>query len=139
MPKTTGLSHLGLAVRDLDTTTGFFVKCLGWLQIAQDLSYPSNTVSDGNLHLTLWQTQPAATSFNRRTQIDLHQLALSVPDQDSLIETAKLVAGWPGVTVDIMPQAVGDGPAQHMMFAEPGGVAMELVWDGDPSPRHRLS
>ncbi len=130
MTKTTGLSHLGLTVRDLDTTTGFFVKCLGWLQTAQDLSYPRTTVTDGNLRLTLWQCDKDARDFDRHAQIGLHHLALSVPDQAHLMETAELVAGWPGVTVEFMPEPMGDGPRQHMMFAEPGGLRMELVWNG---------
>ncbi|UOA28396.1 VOC family protein [Pseudosulfitobacter sp. DSM 107133] len=131
MPKTSGLDHLGLAVRDLDTTTGFFVKCLGWLQTAQDLTYPRNTVTDGSLRLTLWQADKSARAFDRHTQIGLHHLALSVPDHASLIATAELVAGWPGVTVEFMPEPMGDGPRQHMMFAEPGGLRLELVWNGD--------
>ncbi len=130
MTKTTGLSHLGLTVRDLDTTTGFFVKCLGWLQVAQDLSYPRTTVTDGNLRLTLWQADADARDFDRRAQLGLHHLALSVPDQEHLMDTAELVAGWPGVRVEFMPEPMGDGPRQHMMFAEPGGLRMELVWDG---------
>jgi catechol-2,3-dioxygenase len=130
MTKTTGLSHLGLTVRDLDTTTGFFVKCLGWLQTAQDLSYPRNTVTDGSLRLTLWQADANASDFDRHAQIGLHHLALSVPDHAHLMDTAELVAGWPGVTVEFMPELMGDGPRQHMMFAEPGGLRMELVWDG---------
>ncbi len=130
MPKTTGLSHLGLAVRDLDTTTGFFVKCLGWLQIAQDLDYPRKTVTDGSLRLSLWQADKAASVFDRHSHIGLHHLALAVPDRDSLIQTAELVAGWPGVTVEFMPEPMDDGPHEHMIFAEPGGLRMELIWDG---------
>ncbi|MCR8824954.1 VOC family protein [Pseudosulfitobacter koreensis] len=130
MPKTTGLSHLGLAVRDLDTTTGFFVKCLGWLQIAQDLSYPRTTLTDGSLRLSLWQADEAAADFDRHSQIGLHHLALAVPDRDSLTQTAELVAGWPGVTVEFMPEPMQGSARHHMMFAEPGGLRMELVWDG---------
>lgn len=130
MTKTTGLNHLGLTVRDLDTTTGFFVKCLGWLQTAQDLSYPRTTVTDGNLRLTLWQADAGARDFDRRAQIGLHHLALSVQDQAHLQDTAELAAYWPGVNVEFMPEQMGDGPRQHMMFTEPGGLRMELVWDG---------
>lgn len=111
MTKTTGLNHLGLTVRDLDTTTGFFVKCLGWLQTAQDLSYPRTTVTDGNLRLTLWQADAGARDFDRRAQIGLHHLALSVQDQAHLQDTAELVAYWPGVNVEFMPEQMGDGPA----------------------------
>ncbi len=42
MADTSGLNHLGLAVRDLDRTTDFLTSVLGWQEVARDDSYPRN-------------------------------------------------------------------------------------------------
>jgi lactoylglutathione lyase len=77
MPKTTGLNHLGLTVRDLDQTTGFFVDVPGWDVTARDASYPRTTVTDGALRLTLWQVQTdAPMPFDRKAALGLHHFAL---------------------------------------------------------------
>lgn len=49
MPETEGLNHLGLAVDDLEATTGFFTECLGWQESGRDESYPRTAVSDGSI------------------------------------------------------------------------------------------
>ena len=72
MALTLGLNHLGLAVKNLDQTTSFFVEVLDWTETARDESYPRTTVTDGSLRLTLWQTSDGARDFDRHTQIGLH-------------------------------------------------------------------
>ena len=133
MAETVGLNHLGLAVRDLDRTTAFFVEVLGWTELARDESYPRNSVTDGDLRLTLWQVDHAnpVTEFDRRANIGLHHLALGVPSEADLNRLADRVKDYPGVTVEFMPEPVGGGPRKHMMFAEPGGIRLELIWQGE--------
>ena len=130
MALTTGLNHLGLAVKDLDQTTGFFVDVLGWTLIARDDSYPRTTVTDGSLRLTLWQTDAGARDFDRRAQIGLHHLAISVPDEATLNGLAETLSTTEGVEIAFLPELMGSGPRKHMMFHEPGGLRLELVWAG---------
>ncbi|WP_342077842.1 VOC family protein [Yoonia sp. SS1-5] len=132
MAETEGLNHLGLAVRDLDETTGFFVDVLGWTETARDPGYPRTTVTDGALRLTLWQTDPGAADFDRRAHIGLHHLAMSVPTEQVLMDLADRISRTPGVIVAFMPEFMGKGPRKHMIFTEPGGIRLELVWHGMP-------
>ncbi len=133
MTETQGLNHLGLAVRDLDQTTAFFTGVLGWSEIARDDSYPRNAVTDGQVRLTLWQVDRsnAVTAFDRRANVGLHHLALTVPTEADLDRLAVSVRDWPGVEIEFMPEPLGDGPRKHMMFAEPGGIRLELIWPGE--------
>jgi len=132
MTETSGLNHLGLSVFDLDQTTAFFVEVLGWQEIARDDSYPRNAVTDGSLRLTLWQVDRAkqVTGFDRRTNVGLHHLAMQVDSEQRLVQLADRVVAWPGVEVEFMPELLGDGPRRHMMFTEPGGIRLELIWPG---------
>ncbi|WP_028465782.1 VOC family protein [Nisaea denitrificans] len=132
MSVTAGLNHLGLSVRDLDETTRFFVEVLGWEELARDESYPRNAVTDGNLRMTLWQVDHSqdVVDFDRRANIGLHHLAIEVPGEDVLYATAERVRDWPGVEIEFMPEIMGAGPRKHMMFREPGGIRLELVWPG---------
>lgn len=127
---TKGINHLGLTVRDLDRTTAFFTDLLGWKLLARDDAYPRTTVSDGTARLTLWQadlTRPV-TAFDRKTNIGLHHVALEVGSEDELEDLAAKIRDWPGVTIEFEPEPMGNGPRRHMMFAEPGGIRLELIW-----------
>ncbi|WP_282046506.1 VOC family protein [Roseibium album] len=132
MSKTVGLNHLGLAVADLDQTTLFFEKVLGWTETVRDDAYPRNSITDGTLRLTLWQVDKSVSPrrFDRRLNTGLHHLALEVESEEELLRLADVVAAWPGVKVEFMPEFMGTGPRKHMMFAEPGGIRLELVWMG---------
>ena len=132
MAKTSGLNHLGLAVRDLDQTTEFFKSVLGWEETARDPSYPRNGMTDGKLRLTLWQVDHAldVADFDRRKNIGLHHLALEIESEAELNALAETVKAYPGVEIEFMPELLGDGPRRHMMFAEPGGLRIELIWAG---------
>ena len=133
MPETQGLNHLGLAVRDLAATTAFFTEVLGWTETARDDSYPRNAVTDGQVRLTLWQVQDpdGAPAFDRRQYVGLHHLALTVPTEADLARVSHRVRDWPGTVIEFMPELLGGGPRKHMMFAEPGGIRMELIWPGE--------
>lgn len=132
MPETIGLNHLGLTVRDLDATTGFFTGALGWEETARDPGYPRSTITDGKLRLTLWQVQTdAPVGFDRKSNVGLHHLALEVASEADLNRLAETVAAWPGVSVEFAPELMGTGPRKHMMLAEPGGLRIELLWAGN--------
>ncbi|ASP33002.1 VOC family protein [Labrenzia sp. VG12] len=127
---TKGINHLGLTVRDLDQTTAFFTELLGWKLLARDDSYPRTTVSDGSARLTLWQADRTApkTDFDRKANIGLHHVALEVETEDDLNALAGKIEAWPGVTIEFGPEPLGNGPRKHMMFAEPGGIRLEIIW-----------
>ncbi len=137
---TKGINHLGLTVRDLDQTTAFFTDCLGWTLLARDDSYPRTTVTDGHDRFTLWQAdrEGLMAGFNRKCNIGLHHVALEVPTrQDVALEVptrqdlfnmADQIRDWPGVTIEFEPEFLSNGPRMHMMFSEPGGIRMEIIW-----------
>ena len=130
-PLTSGMNHLGLTVRDLTQTTAFFRDVLGWDVTAEDPNYPRTTVTDGSVRLTLWQVQvddPAP--FDRKTGLGLHHLALEIADEATLINLGETLSNTDGVVVEFMPEFMGSGPRKHMMFAEPGGLRIELLWAG---------
>lgn len=132
MASTCGLNHLGLAVFDLEDTTAFFIEALGWQETARDDTYPRTSVTDGRVRLTLWQVDRTGpvTGFDRRSNVGLHHLALEVGSEAELERIAGVIAAWPGVVVEFMPETLGQGPRRHMMFAEPGGIRLELIWPG---------
>lgn len=127
---TKGINHLGLTVRDLEQTTAFFTDLLGWTLLGRDDSYPRTTVSDGHCRFTLWQVDQSrpTTDFNRRTNIGLHHVALEVATKEGLFEMAEKVRSWPGIVMEFEPEPLAGGPRMHMMFAEPGGIRVEIIW-----------
>ncbi|MFT5658977.1 MAG: lactoylglutathione lyase [Gammaproteobacteria bacterium] len=130
--KTTGLNHLGLAVNNLDQTVHFFVDCLGWLESGRDDSYPRSAVTDGKLRLTLWQVDHnlSVNDFQFRQNVGLHHFALEVESEAGLNELADRVQDYPGIKIEFMPELLAVGPRKHMMFNEPGGIRIELIWPG---------
>jgi lactoylglutathione lyase len=132
VPETRGINHLGLSVINLDSSARFFTKALGWTESGRDNSYPRTAVSDGHVRLTLWQVdhQLAVEPFNRRKNVGLHHLALEIDSEDRLNALARLIADWPEAKIEFMPELVGKGPRKHMMFFEPGGNRIELIWPG---------
>lgn len=134
-PLTSGLNHVGLTVTDLEATTSFFVDTLNWKLVGGDPDYPSNFVTDGAVFVTLWRatTPETATGFNRKTNVGLHHLALTVADVetlDALYETLKTV---PAVRIEFGPQLNGGGPTVHMMVYEPSGSRIEFAVPGGKS------
>jgi catechol 2,3-dioxygenase-like lactoylglutathione lyase family enzyme len=130
--ETYGINHTGLAVRDLDATTRFFTHVLGWEESGRDDSYPRTSVSDGVSRLTLWQvaSDRAPTDFDRRHNIGLHHLAIEVPSEAALASFAEKIATHPEANIEFLPEPMGAGPRKHMMFAELGGIQLELIWPG---------
>ena len=130
--KTRGINHLGLSVRDLNQTVAFFVDCLGWEESGRDDSYPRSAVSDGNIRLTLWEVDHTldVNAFHFRQNVGLHHFALELETEAELNAIAERVQDFPGVSIEFMPELVGQGPRKHMIFNEPGGIRIEFIWPG---------
>lgn len=128
-PPTLGLNHIGLAVSDLDATTDFFVNVLGFQRAGGDPDYPSNYVFNGEVFVTLWQvTDPAtAVAFDRKNNVGLHHMAITVSDLPSLHDLHAKFVDYPGVTIEFAPEFLGNGPTTHMMIRDPSGLRLEFI------------
>jgi catechol 2,3-dioxygenase-like lactoylglutathione lyase family enzyme len=128
---TCGIDHVGLSVRDLESTLGFFRDGLGWWVVGERKDYPAAFVSDGHGVVTLWQVESpdTAIAFDRRANVGLHHLAIAVVDQAGLEALHERISNWPGVLVEFAPQVSGAGPKIHFMVREPGGVRLEFAFD----------
>jgi len=126
---TEGAHHIGLTVPDLHDTRAFFIDALGFSQVGDVPDYPAVFLSDGTTMLTLWQAEnpETATKFDRKNVIGLHHFALKVKDAETLDRLHGQLAGAEGVDIEFAPEALGDGPAKHMMLSIPGGIRMELI------------
>ena len=67
-PATCGVDHVGLSVRDLESTRRFFCDCLGWRVVGERPE---------------WRVEAPdhAVAFDRRANVGLHHLALAVADR----------------------------------------------------------
>lgn len=129
MKLTDGFNHVGLAVTDLKASTEFFTQTLGWDKVGGDADYPANFVSDGKMFLTLWRvTEPEkAVPFNRKQNVGLHHLAITVPSFEALEEIHQRAKGVKGVVIEFAPELAYGGPAKHMMLREPSGNRLEFT------------
>lgn len=132
MAETNGLNHLGLSVANLESSKNFFVEVLGWAESGYDASYPRTAVSDGKLRLTLWQVDKSLQGepFNRRKNVGLHHLAIQVESEAKLNELYEKINSRSDCSVEFAPELLSGGPRKHMMFAEPSGLRLELIWQG---------
>lgn len=131
IPKTHGIDHVGLSVRDLESTRRLFCECLGWRVVGERKDYPAAFVSDGRAVLTLWQVESPsrAVAFDRRANVGLHHLALAVVDRAGLDALHERLSRWPGVIVEFGPQVSGKGPKIHFIVREPGGLRLEFAFN----------
>ena len=102
---TQGVHHVGLTVPDLDQARAFFCGTLNFDEVGGVPSYPSIFVSDSAILLTLWQAADPLTAraFDRRANIGLHHLSLSVADDAALDAAWKAVTAHREVVVDAPP------------------------------------
>lgn len=127
---TEGLNHLGLTVSNLDKSVAFFTDTLGWEVKGGDPEYPAKYVSDGGLFLTLWQTtsDQNVVKFNRKNNVGLHHLAISVVSFEALDELYDRFKKVDGVVIEFAPELAFGGPGKHMMIREPSGNRLEFVF-----------
>ncbi len=128
-PMTQGLNHLGLTVSKLDKTVAFFTDVLGWRYAGGDPSYPAKFVTDGKIFITLWQARDPknVVAFDRKNNIGLHHLALTVDSFDRLDELHERFKKAEGVVVEFGPEPNRGGPTKHMMIREPSGNRIEFA------------
>lgn len=134
---TMGLNHIGLTVSDLDASVSFFVDTLDWEAVGGYEEYPSVFVTDGNLFVTLWQTTDPQenVAFDRKNNVGLHHLAITVMNFDALDELHERFLETEGVVIEFAPELNGGGPTKHMMIREPSGNRLEFTYS---PPRKRL-
>jgi lactoylglutathione lyase len=127
---TQGLSHLGLSVSKLARTTEFFVDTLGWRLAGGQPDYPSIFVTDGKMFITLWQVSnvESMVDFDRKNNVGLHHLALSVANAENLNTLYERFKNIDDIVVEFGPELNGEGPAVHMMISEPSGNRIEFTY-----------
>ena len=127
---TLGMNHVGLTVSDLDKSVAFFVETLDWREVGGYPDYPSKFVTDGEIFLTLWQaTNPdTAIPFDRKNNVGLHHLALTVTSFEALDILHARFLETDGVVIEFSPELNGPGPTKHMMIREPSGNRLEFAY-----------
>ena len=127
--QTQGAHHIGLTVPDVQKVRNFFVDTLGFEQVAEKADYPAIFVSDGTTMITLWQAADpgSVTRFDRKNVVGLHHFALKVDGADALDAFHEKLKTANDVVIEFPPESIGGGATQHMMFAMPGGIRMELI------------
>lgn len=127
--ETLGLNHIGLSVSNLAATTAFFVDVLGWRRAGGDPDYPANFVTNGALFVTLWQvTDPdKAAPFDRKNNVGLHHLAITVRDLETLHMLHRRFMALDNVQIEFAPEFLGNGPTTHMIIREPSGLRLEFI------------
>jgi len=128
---TLGMNHVGLTVTDLDASVAFFTQTLDWKEVGGFPDYPSRFVSDGKIFLTLWQaTDPdSAIAFDRKNNVGLHHLALTVTSLEALDILYARFLETEGVVIEFSPELNGGGPTKHMMIREPSGNRIEFAFN----------
>ena len=127
---TRGVHHVGLTVPDLDQARAFFCDILGFDVVGGKPDYPSIFVSDGTVLLTIWRAADPLTArpFDRRANIGLHHLALTVASDNALDEAWERVSGHPDVVVDVAPAPTRSGSTtRHFLVFIPGGIRLEFA------------
>lgn len=128
---TLGMNHVGLTVTDLDKSVAFFTDALDWRVVGGDAEYPAKFVTDGKIFLTLWQTTDAAkaVAFDRKNNVGLHHLALTVKNREALDVLYERFLDHEGVVIEFSPEPNGGGPTIHMMIREPSGNRLEFAYN----------
>jgi len=126
---TNGAHHIGLTVPELAQSERFFVDTLGYKNVGGKPDYPAVFLHDGATMVTLWQARNPENAgvFDRHNNIGLHHLALKLADGFSLDQMYAKLLRDPHVDVEFAPEALGDGPTQHLMCLIPGGIRVEFI------------
>lgn len=126
---TRGAHHIGLTVRDLESTRGFFVDTLGYDQVGEIPDYPAVFLTDGKTMITLWRARNPDTAavFDRENHIGLHHLALLVDNHAALEALHERLRRTADVDIEFAPEPLGGGNVLHMMTSIPGGIRVEFL------------
>jgi len=125
---TAGAHHVGLTVPKLAEAVDFFRDGLGFEAVGGVPDYPAAFLSDGAVMITLWQAENGreATPFDRRRNLGLHHVALTVR-AGGLDDLHKRIEAREDVSVEFAPESLGGGPTRHMMTRIPGGIRVEFI------------
>ncbi len=126
--RTAGFDHIGLAVSDLDASATFFVDVLDFKIRGRDKKYPAAFLNNGSMTLTLWQTSDDAVKFDRKNNVGLHHLAIKATSFEALDALYEKMKSMPSVTIEFAPELFYGGPAKHMIFREPSGNRIEVIY-----------
>ncbi len=126
---TSGCHHIGLTVSQLENSAAFFTDILGWQEIRRDETYPAIFVSDGEIMVTLWQSQSENPGGFDKNTIGLHHVAFMVNSAETLNECYQKITDA-NLKIEFSPELLRDGPAKHMICYEPSGIRVELIWPG---------
>jgi catechol 2,3-dioxygenase-like lactoylglutathione lyase family enzyme len=124
---TVRIHHLGLTSRNIEQTAQFFVKHFGFEKVGGKPEYPSVFIRQGDLLLTIWQARDPNATFDRKTHLGLHHLALELDSEVELDALYDRLQKEPGVVIEFAPESRQAGSARHMMLYEPGGIRLEIV------------
>lgn len=127
--QTLDLNHIGFAVTKLDATASFFIDTLGWKAAGGRPEYPAKFVTNGKMFVTLWQVNnpETAVAFDRKNNVGLHHMAITVRDLETLDILHKKFVAHPDVVVEFAPEHLGKGPTTHMIIREPSGLRLEFI------------
>lgn len=126
-PLTSGVSHVGLTVVDIEKTVSFF-EAIGFKRVGGVPDYPSIFLSDGTTMLTVWKAKADLPNpFDRRKNAGLHHLAIKVSSLDALQKVHRIVSSMPEVKIEFKPNPIAGTPLTHMMCYEPSGVRIEFT------------
>lgn len=128
-PATSGVDHVGLAVKDLKASAAFFIDVLHFEKLGEKPDYPAVFVTDGHVKITLWQVAhpQEAAAFNREQNVGLHHLAFKLESFDQLNTLYEKLKTIENVFVEFAPEFLGGGPSRHMMIYEPSGIRIEFI------------
>ena len=128
---TLGMNHVGLTVTNLADSVAFFTDALDWRVVGGDPEYPATFGTDGEIFLTLWQTADPdnAVAFDRKNNVGLHHLALTVKSLEALDILYRRFLEHDGVVIEFSPEPNGGGPTIHMMIREPSGNRLEFAYN----------
>ena len=125
---TAGAHHVGLTVPNLAAAVDFFQEGLGFDAVGEVPDYPAAFLSDGAVMITLWQAEAGekATPFDRRQNLGLHHLALTVRP-GGLDDLQKRLESRDDVRIEFAPESLGGGAIRHMMTRIPGNIRVEFI------------
>jgi catechol 2,3-dioxygenase-like lactoylglutathione lyase family enzyme len=125
---TAGAHHVGLTVPNLVAAMDFFQEGLGFDVVGEVPDYPAAFLSDGAVMITLWQAEAGeqATPFDRRQNLGLHHLALTVRP-GGLDDLQKRLESREDVRIEFAPESLGGGATRHMMARIPGNIRVEFI------------
>lgn len=141
-PQITKLGHIGLGVRDMDTSLAFYTEALGF-KLTEQFAYPLEEMGHGRIvhraafirvgsdhhAISLFTYKDGLVVEGTPPQYGLHHMAFEVPTTDALIEFFNHCRD---TGVDIVNARTG-GPGNQPRFyvTDPDGNLIEFYWNID--------